>query len=43
MGVFAEHERAVIRERVNAGLARTKAEGKWLGRLTVGDETEARL
>jgi DNA invertase Pin-like site-specific DNA recombinase len=28
MGVFAEFERAMIRERVNAGLARVKATGK---------------
>ncbi len=32
MGVFAEFERAMIRERVNAGLARAKAQGKKLGR-----------
>lgn len=32
MGVFAEFERAMIRERVNAGLARAKAQGKTLGR-----------
>lgn len=31
-GVFAEFEREIIRERVNAGLARAKAEGKTLGR-----------
>ncbi|MFA5956131.1 recombinase family protein [Hyphomicrobium sp.] len=31
-GVFAEFERAMIRERVNAGLARAKAEGVTLGR-----------
>ncbi|MFG1313348.1 recombinase family protein [Xanthobacter autotrophicus] len=43
MGVFAEYERAMIRERVNAGLARAKAEGKKLGRPTVGAETEARI
>ena len=30
-GVFAEFERAMIRERVNAGLARAKAQGKVLG------------
>src|SRR5271169_145728 len=30
--VFAELERAMIRERVNAGLARAKAAGKTLGR-----------
>ncbi|MEE9609998.1 MAG: recombinase family protein, partial [Desulfatiglandales bacterium] len=32
MGVFAEFERAMIRERVKAGLARARAEGKRLGR-----------
>lgn len=32
MGVFAEFERAMIRDRVNAGLARAKAQGKKLGR-----------
>ena len=31
-GVFAEFERGMIRERVNAGLARARAEGKTLGR-----------
>ena len=29
---FGEFERSMIRERVNAGLARAKAEGKTLGR-----------
>jgi DNA invertase Pin-like site-specific DNA recombinase len=32
LGVFAQFERAMIRERVNAGLARAKAQGKTLGR-----------
>ena len=32
MGVFAEFERAMIRELVNAGLARARAQGKKLGR-----------
>ncbi len=32
MGVFAEFERAMIRDRVNAGLARARAKGKTLGR-----------
>jgi len=32
LGVFSEFERAIIVERVNAGLARAKAEGKKLGR-----------
>jgi DNA invertase Pin-like site-specific DNA recombinase len=40
MGVFAEFERAIIRERVMAGLARAKAEGKQLGRPTVGTDVE---
>jgi DNA invertase Pin-like site-specific DNA recombinase len=32
-GAFGEFERSMIRERVNAGLARAKAQGKTLGRL----------
>ena len=32
MGVFAEFERAMIRERIHAGLARARAQGKRLGR-----------
>ena len=32
MGVFAEFERAMIQERVRAGLARARDEGKTLGR-----------
>ncbi len=32
MGVFAEFERAMIQDRVKAGLARAKARGKTLGR-----------
>jgi DNA invertase Pin-like site-specific DNA recombinase len=40
MGVFAEFERAMIQERVRAGLARAKAEGKRLGRPRVGEATE---
>lgn len=43
MGVFAEFERAMIQERVKAGLARAKAEGRKLGRPTVGTDTEARI
>ena len=31
-GVFAEFERAILKERINAGLARAVAEGKKLGR-----------
>ena len=32
LGVFAEFERGIIRERVNAGLARARANGTKLGR-----------
>jgi DNA invertase Pin-like site-specific DNA recombinase len=40
MGVFAEFERAMIRERVNAGLVRAKSEGKTLGRPKIAQELE---
>jgi len=40
LGVFAEFERAMIRERVIAGLARARAEGKRLGRRPV-EQSEA--
>ena len=43
MGVFAEFERSMIQERVKAGLARAKADGKRLGRPTIGADTEARI
>jgi DNA invertase Pin-like site-specific DNA recombinase len=33
MGVFAEFERAIVQERVRAGLKRAKSEGKQLGAL----------
>lgn len=42
-GVFAEFERAMIVERVNAGLARARAKGKTLGRPKVGPEVEDRI
>ena len=38
--VFAELERGMIRERVMAGLARVKAEGRKLGRPKVGGKKE---
>lgn len=41
LGVFAEFEREMIRERVNAGLARAKAQGKRLGRPKVHCDAEA--
>ena len=40
MGVFAEFERAMIQERVHAGLARARKEGKRLGRPRVTKKTE---
>jgi DNA invertase Pin-like site-specific DNA recombinase len=40
MGVFAEFERAMIRERVNAGLKRARAQGKKLGRPRVSTKVE---
>ncbi len=40
MGVFAEFERAMIVERVRAGLARAKTQGKKLGRPSVGADKE---
>jgi DNA invertase Pin-like site-specific DNA recombinase len=43
MGVFAEFERAMIRERVNAGLARARAQGKTLGRPRTDERTEAAI
>jgi DNA invertase Pin-like site-specific DNA recombinase len=42
-GVFAEFERGMIRERVNAGLARAKAKGTKLGRRPVKPAIEARI
>lgn len=43
LGVFAEFERGIIRERVNAGLARAKSQGKKLGRPGLSDETRAAI
>jgi DNA invertase Pin-like site-specific DNA recombinase len=40
MGVFAEFERAMIQERIRAGLARARAEGKQLGRPKIDEKTE---
>ncbi|PPE79386.1 resolvase [Kaistia algarum] len=40
MGVFAEFERAMITERVNAGLSRAKANGTKLGRPARGTEKD---
>jgi DNA invertase Pin-like site-specific DNA recombinase len=43
LGVFAQFERAMIRERVNAGLARARAQGKTLGRPKVAPTVERRV
>lgn len=43
LGVFAEFERGIIRERVNAGLARAKAKGTKLGRRRIKASVEARI
>jgi DNA invertase Pin-like site-specific DNA recombinase len=40
MGVFAEFERSIIQERIRAGLARAKSEGKHLGRPRIADDIE---
>ncbi len=40
MGVFAEFERAMIQERVHAGLTRARAQGKRLGRPKVSRKVE---
>jgi DNA invertase Pin-like site-specific DNA recombinase len=42
-GAFAEFERSMIRQRVNAGLARAKAQGKRLGRPRVDHRIAARV
>src|SRR6476660_320816 len=43
MGVFAEFERAMIIERINAGLARARKEGKARGRPRIDAETETAI
>ena len=40
-GVFAEFERSIIVERINAGLRRARAQGKTLGRPPVSSAVEA--
>ena len=42
-GVFAEFERAMIQERVKAGLERAKAQGKVLGRPRVSKTVERKI
>jgi DNA invertase Pin-like site-specific DNA recombinase len=43
LSVFAEFERAMIRERVNAGLARARSKGVKLGRRKVRTSVEERI
>ena len=43
LGVFAEFEREIIRERVHAGIATARAKGKTLGRPRAEEATEARV
>jgi DNA invertase Pin-like site-specific DNA recombinase len=43
LGVSAEFEQGIIRERVNAGLARARAKGIKLGRRRTGAAVEARI
>ena len=43
VGVFAEFERAMIQERVKAGLARAREQGKTLGRPPVSQKIEAKI
>jgi len=43
LGVFAEFERGIIRERVNAGLARARERGTRLGRRPVKAKVEERI
>ena len=43
LGVFSEFERAMIKERINAGLARAKAQGKTLGRPKVSLQVENKI
>ena len=42
-GVFAEFERAMIRERVKAGLERARAQGKTLGRPRTPQSVEKQI
>ena len=43
MGVLSEFERSMIRERVNAGIARAKAGGKHCGRPFIDPQLEGRI
>ena len=41
--VLAEFERAIVQERVHAGLKRAKSEGKELGRPRIAPDLEQRI
>ncbi len=43
LGVFAEFERAIITERIQAGLARARAQGKRLSRPLTPERVQARI
>ena len=43
LGVFAEFERAMIRERVASGLARARAQGKTFGRPRMSAKVERQI
>src|SRR5258708_28703815 len=43
LGVFAEVQRGIIRERVNAGLARAREKGVTLGRPRIDTDIEKRI
>lgn len=43
LGVFSEFERAIIQERIKAGLARARVEGKVCGRPRVSEKVEAAI
>ena len=43
LGVFAEFERSMIRERVNAGIARARAQGQHCGRPFTKADVERRI
>lgn len=43
VGVFAEFERAILQERIKAGLARAREQGTILGRPPVGQKIEGKI
>jgi DNA invertase Pin-like site-specific DNA recombinase len=43
MGVFAEFERSIIQDRIHAGLARARAQGKRLGRPSIPVTIERKI